>query len=231
MSSSEPKLSIPLDYKILYSKRKTIELRFENANTLLIKAPKNTNPQSIADILSRKADWISKTRLKLSQRWPVPKMAADERILLLGEWRELEINPVGHKKISLSESGKIVISKDLAMQGAQVLIPFYRQITHYWVHHFADLYSSKWQLTYKSIRINSAKTRWGSCGANNTLNFSWRLAMTPLLSIEYVVAHELAHIKHHNHSKAFWQFLEQMMPHYKQGQTWLKENGNKLPQI
>ncbi len=231
MSSSEPKLSIPLDYKILYSKRKTIELRFENANTLLIKAPKNTNPQSIADILSRKADWISKTRLKLSQRWPVPKMAADEQILLLGEWRELEINPVGHKKISLSESGKIVISKDLAMQGAQVLIPFYRQITHYWVHHFADLYSSKWQLTYKSIRINSAKTRWGSCGANNTLNFSWRLAMTPLLSIEYVVAHELAHIKHHNHSKAFWQFLEQMMPHYKQGQTWLKENGNKLPQI
>ncbi len=231
MSSSEPKLSIPLDYKILYSKRKTIELRFENANTLLIKAPKNTNPQSIANILSRKADWISKTRLKLSQRWPVPKMAADEQILLLGEWRELEINPVGHKKISLSESGKIVISKDLAMQGAQVLIPFYRQITHYWVHHFADLYSSKWQLTYKSIRINSAKTRWGSCGANNTLNFSWRLAMTPLLSIEYVVAHELAHIKHHNHSKAFWQFLEQMMPHYKQGQTWLKENGNKLPQI
>ena len=231
MSSSEPKLSIPLDYKILYSKRKTIELRFENANTLLIKAPKNTNPQSIADILSRKADWISKTRLKLSQRWPVPKMAADERILLLGEWRELEINPVGHKKISLSESGKIVISKDLAMQGAQVLIPFYRQITHHWVHHFADLYSSKWQLTYKSIRINSAKTRWGSCGARNTLNFSWRLAMTPLLSIEYVVAHELAHIKHHNHSLSFWQFLEQMMPHYKQGQAWLKENGNKLPQI
>lgn len=231
MSSSEPELSIPLEYKILYSKRKTIELRFENVNLLLIKAPKNTSPKHIADVLTNKTDWIRKTRLKLIQRWPVPKMMAGEKILLLGEWRELEINPVGHKKISLSGSGKIVISKDLAMQGAQALVPFYRQITRHWVHHFADLYSSKWQLTYKSIRINSAKTRWGSCGARNTLNFSWRLAMTPLLSIEYVVAHELAHIKHHNHSLSFWQFLEQMMPHYKQGQAWLKENGNKLPQI
>jgi len=231
MASSEPKFTPPLEYKILYSKRKTIELRFENANLLLIKAPKNTSPNRIADILLNKKDWIRKTQQKLSQRWPVPKMVTGEKILLLGEWRELEISPAGNKKISLSASGKIVISEDLAMQGAQALIPFYRQITRHWVHHFADLYSQKWQLTYKSIRVNGAKTRWGSCGARNTLNFSWRLAMTPLLSIEYVVAHELAHIKHHNHSPSFWQFLGQIMPHYKPGQAWLKENGNKLPQL
>ena len=102
-------------------------------------------------------------------------------------------------------------------------------MTRQWTEHYAQIYSEKHQLPYNGIRVSAAKTRWGSCGANNTLNFSWRLAMTPLLSIEYVVAHELAHIKHRNHSKAFWDFVAQIMPNYEQGRAWLKQNGHALP--
>ncbi len=127
----------------------------------------------------------------------------------------------------------ITLSQKLASQGAAGgLIPLYRQVTRQWTEHYAQIYSEKHQLPYNGIRVSSAKTRWGgSCGgANNTLNFSWRLAMTPLLSIEYVVAHELAHIKHRNHSKAFWGgFVAQIMPNYEPGRAWLKQNGHALP--
>jgi hypothetical protein len=84
-------------------------------------------------------------------------------------------------------------------------------------------------LQVKSIRITGAKRRWGSCSRQNSLNFSLRLAMVPPEALEYVVVHELAHTRHHDHSRAFWAFLEQMLPGYETQRRWLKQNGLKLP--
>lgn len=67
-----------------------------------------------------------------------------------------------------------------------------------------------------AIRINSAKTRYGSCSGKNSLNFSLYLVDKDERFIDYVVVHELAHIKHHNHSKEFYRFVEQFMPDYKE---------------
>lgn len=66
------------------------------------------------------------------------------------------------------------------------------------------------------IRITSARTRFGSCSAKNSLSFSWRLMDYPEEAIDYVVVHELAHIRHHNHSKAFYAFIERFLPDYRQ---------------
>lgn len=221
--------SAPLEYKIIYSKRKTIELRFDGANLLLIKVPQRTRKSAIEAILHQKADWIERTRKRLAQRLPVPQMVQGEQILLLGNWHSLNIQKVVTPDEVFNTPGVITLSQKLASQGVAGLIPLYRQVTRQWTEHYAQIYSEKHQLPYNGIRVSAAKTRWGSCGANNTLNFSWRLAMTPLLSIEYVVAHELAHIKHRNHSKAFWGFVAQIMPNYEQGRAWLKQNGHALP--
>ena len=59
-------------------------------------------------------------------------------------------------------------------------------------------------LKYESIRINNATTRWGSCGYKNTLNFTWRLIMAPERVVDYVIIHELMHLKQKNHSRKFW---------------------------
>lgn len=74
-----------------------------------------------------------------------------------------------------------------------------------------------------SVKINRAKGRFGSCGAKNTLNFSCFLMLYPLPQIEYVVVHELCHIKEHNHSSRFYREIEKVMPDYRQRQKILKD--------
>lgn len=231
MLNNEATKTTPFEIKVIYSKRKTIELRFLDADLLQIKAPNRTSKQKLADVLLQKADWIAKTRRTLAERWQTPQMKQGEQILLLGSWHSLKILSTPNAKPKIGETGVITIGQSLAETGASALVPLYRQLTRQWTEHYAQRYAQRWQLTHQGIRITSASTRWGSCGPKNTLNFSWRLAMAPLISIEYLVVHELAHIKHRDHSKAFWQFLKQMMPDFEEGQSWLKQNGNKLPKI
>jgi predicted metal-dependent hydrolase len=82
--------------------------------------------------------------------------------------------------------------------------------------------------TYKSIRINSAVTRWGSCGPSNTLNFSWRLLAAPPDVIDSVILHELVHTEIKNHSSRFYTKLASVKPDYKESEKWLKNNSGIL---
>ncbi len=79
-----------------------------------------------------------------------------------------------------------------------------------------DYYANIMQVNPNSVKINSAKKRYGSCSGTNNLNFSLYLMDKDERFIDYVVVHELAHIKHHNHSKEFYGFIEQFMPDYKE---------------
>ena len=81
---------------------------------------------------------------------------------------------------------------------------------------------------YSKITIRDQKTRWGSCSANGTLSFSFRLMMAPPRVLDYVVVHELCHLTHMNHSKDFWNMVESILPDYKEHRKWLKENGHTL---
>ena len=79
-----------------------------------------------------------------------------------------------------------------------------------------EYYAEIMQVKPASVKINSAKKRYGSCSGTNNLNFSLYLMDKDERFIDYVVVHELAHIKHHNHSKDFYKFVEQFMPDYKE---------------
>ena len=79
------------------------------------------------------------------------------------------------------------------------------------------------------IRIGSAKKSWGSCSSSGRLTFSWRLMMAPPEAIDYVVVHELAHLKQLNHSKAFWKIVEEVMPDWKKRRRELKLLQNLIP--
>lgn len=89
-------------------------------------------------------------------------------------------------------------------------------------------YSSISNLKYNKINITNAKKRWGSCNAKNNLNFPLRLASASEKIIDYVVVHELCHIKEKNHSKKFWNKVQRLMPDYKKHRKWLKDKGYLL---
>lgn len=89
------------------------------------------------------------------------------------------------------------------------------------VEHFADLMGVK----YGRITVRRQKTRWGSCSSKGNLNFNCLLMLCPDFVVDYVVVHELCHLKQMNHSERFWAEVERVLPQYKEARKWLKENG------
>lgn len=89
-------------------------------------------------------------------------------------------------------------------------------------------YAEIMEVTYGRITIRNQKTRWGSCSSKGNLNFNCLLMLMPDKVLDYVVVHELCHLKQMNHSKKFWMEVEKYMPDYKSYKKWLNENGGAL---
>ena len=100
---------------------------------------------------------------------------------------------------------------DLISQAKKYIIPRTAEL--------AQIYG----FSYEKIRITRAQTRWGSCSSRKTLSFSYRLMQYPEICIDYVIIHELCHLRQMNHSQAFWQEVEKIMPHYKDAEKILKD--------
>jgi len=90
------------------------------------------------------------------------------------------------------------------------------------------LHSQHLGLRAKGITIRDQTTRWGSCSSTGGLSFSWRLVLAPPFVLDYVAAHEVAHLEEMNHGPRFWKLVEQCIPDYRKAQNWLKHSGAKL---
>ncbi len=108
------------------------------------------------------------------------------------------------------------------------LIPAYKKDALAKITERVKFYAEKTGLKYKSIAISNALHRWGSCSPKGRLRFTWRLMLAPLEVIDYVAVHELAHLEHKNHSRAFWSKVRQILPDYKKSAAWLKDNQHLL---
>ncbi|WP_225334804.1 M48 family metallopeptidase [Halomicrobium urmianum] len=92
----------------------------------------------------------------------------------------------------------------------------------------ADHFAEKMGVEYDQIEIRNQRTRWGSCSTNGTLGLNWRLMMAPPEIIDYIIVHELAHLREANHSSAFWSLVAEYDPEYESHAEWLVENSARL---
>jgi predicted metal-dependent hydrolase len=83
-------------------------------------------------------------------------------------------------------------------------------------------------VSYERIRIGGQRTLWGSCSVRGTLSFNWRLVLAPLEVLDYVVVHELCHLRVADHSRRFWTLVERRRPHWRDQRDWLREHGAEL---
>ncbi|MBJ3785808.1 M48 family metallopeptidase [Devosia sediminis] len=90
-------------------------------------------------------------------------------------------------------------------------------------HHAARL-----GVTVKQVRLRSQSSRWGSCSSTGNINYNWRLILAPPHVLDYVAAHEVAHLVEMNHSDAFWATVERTLPDMERGKAWLKAHGREL---
>ncbi|MEM1373291.1 MAG: SprT family zinc-dependent metalloprotease [Pseudomonadota bacterium] len=94
-----------------------------------------------------------------------------------------------------------------------------------------DIHAARIGRPFSKITLRDTRSRWGSCSSRGSLNFSWRLAMAPPEVLDYVAAHEVAHLQEMNHSAAFWAVVEGLVPDYRSHVRWLKTEGGRLQAI
>ena len=141
--------------------------------------------------------------------------------LLLGENYEIRLTDTRYIRLNVKESALYLPEKN-----ARKRLVLWLKENAKRIFTQASLETAKRMgVTVQSVEISSARTRWGSCSRDNRIRYSFRLLYTPKEMVEYVIVHELAHVKHKNHSPAFWREVEKYVPDYKARRKWLKEHG------
>ncbi|NEZ47197.1 M48 family metallopeptidase [Clostridium niameyense] len=115
--------------------------------------------------------------------------------------------------------------KDIINQSIE---KFYKVKAYEILEQRTKYYGNKIGYLPNKITVKSQRTLWGSCSSKKNINYNYRLIMAPINIIDYIVVHELCHLKHMNHSKDFWNMVEGTIVNYKERRKWLKENGSKL---
>ena len=167
-----------------------------------------------------KKSWL-KTKMKSFQR-PI-FVSEGIKIPIIGTEIKIQCSAVQRPK----QVGSILFvskQKPVSTQVKEYLTEICKINLDYMCKEFAERLGSK----VHKITLRDTRSRWGSCSNDAKLMFSWRLVMAPEDVLAYVAAHEVAHLRHMNHSKDFWETVEYLFGPYKKERAWLKQNGSTL---
>jgi predicted metal-dependent hydrolase len=216
--------------EIIFSSRKTIALIVQRDGKLIVRAPKQATKKQIKEFVDLKSNWIRRKQAEVLQKKAqavTNHFIEGEKFLYLGSAYPLKVVDQISPPLTLID-GMFLLSGTYQPHGIDIFTNWYKNQARIMISERVKLYATRHKLSYSRINISSARTRWGSCSSTGTLSFTWRLVMAPLPVIDYVVVHELAHIREKNHGKRFWAAVASMLPGYEAQKKWLKQNGHLL---
>jgi hypothetical protein len=152
-------------------------------------------------------------------------------ISLLGQIFNLVVMDVPTLKSFVFKDGnnlKIFKAYDEKLTYRDILIRHLRVEARKYITDRVEYYSKLTEKKFNRIFIKDTKSRWGSCSSKRNLNFNWRLVLAPPYVLDYVCAHEVAHLTYMNHSQEFWQLLSEIFPDYRDSKEWLRKKGEEL---
>lgn len=215
--------------KLVRSKRKSIALEIKEDGALVVRAPFFMKDALIQSFIHQKRDWIHKVYQRARQRFAQsrPKQFIEgEKFLYLGHEYGLHIALDMFGKLLFED--KFILSKRYVPKARELIERWYRDEAFAVFTKRCNYYAQKMGVSYKNLKLTSPKYRWGSCHPKGNLCFNWRLVMAPIEILDYVVVHELAHLREPNHSSRFWAHVEKVLPGHRDAKKWLKENRFQL---
>ena len=208
--------------KIIRTKRKTLAVCISPTGTVTVRAPLFCDTARIFDFLEQKQDWIlrqQQKRARLSSLLPSADLDGYE-FSFLGKPTKIRI--FDGKHVHYNELENEIL---LPQTGTQAkLLKFLKQTSQKVFCERTKKLAERMAVAYKSVSVTSAKTRWGSCSGKDVIRFSFRLIYANVDVIDYVIVHELAHVRYKNHSKNFWREVEKYAPDFKTHRVWLKKH-------
>lgn len=219
-------MPVKIDH-IFRSKRRTISIQVLEDASLLVRAPNRVPQVVIQDFVESRENWILKQKhLAASRRSAPHQFSAGEGFLFLGTSYPLLLVDHQRERLHFNQAFHLM-EKDLPA-ARQIFTNWYRlQAAQVFKERMA-LHSSLTGLSPSGMRLSSARTRWGSCSPVGRISLTWRLVMAPLEVIDYVIVHELVHLKVKNHSKTFWERVKVYYPSSAGCRKWLRLNGHLL---
>lgn len=216
------------EYKVIKSNRRSLSIIIERDKSVVVHAPLSLSDYRIKEeVDKRKALILSKINSHQKSIQRTAKEFVDgEQFLFMGKYYSLQINFTELPAIEFNDA--FVVNAPDVETAKKLMFDWYqrqaREILTPRIIYFAEHMGVK----RKRININSAKYLWGSCTPAGTLNFNWHIVKAPPEVIDYIVVHELAHLREHNHSSEFWNIVAVQIPQYEDAKKWLKLNGHEL---
>ncbi|WP_215781379.1 M48 family metallopeptidase [Paludibacterium sp. B53371] len=223
-----PTLALPegIDAEVVVTRRvrKTIGIRIADGRIELAAHPR-VPLATLQRVLDDKRDWI-RAHWQRQQAVHVRRSAPPGQLLLQGRVLSLQHDPCGPATVRQEGDTLWVGGQPSAVR---------EQVAHFLFCQAAEQFPRQWRrLAPLAARepgpllLSSARTRWGSCHQDGRIRLNWRLIQAPADILDYVIAHELAHLRHMNHSPAFWQETGRLFPAWREARSWLRQYGEQL---
>lgn len=226
--------------------RRRLTLSVGPTGAIRLRAAQTTSKRAIDRFLNQCMPWLTKTVTAYQEhrkKNPPKTYQMGERFLFLGEHRTLRFACRSEKKFAFVIRGNELIAyvpDTLWHEGWQThpQPQLHPQYIHFLKKQARDILqdrlqflSQKMALYPSSVSFRSQRTRWGSCSAHGHISLNWRLVLAPLNVLDYVVIHELAHLRHPNHSAPFWNLVATYCPDYENCKKWLRENQGEIDAV
>lgn len=211
-------------------RRKTVSIFIERNGSVRVLAPVSASDEKIEaavkgseyQIFTKLAKWKELNQGKVNREF-----VNGQSFLYLGRNYRLKITE--NQIVSLKISGGFFhLDKKYLSKAYTVFKDFYKQKTEYKIKERLKLIEEKFQDKPSAIKVLELQNRWASWTPNNGLNFHWKCVMAPVSVLDYIITHEMVHLKYPNHSTEFWNELDKKMPNFREQENWLKHNGVKM---
>lgn len=221
-----------IPYSVRRSPRRTkVTITVERDRSVVVHAPNHASDEAIERIVEAKRNWIyEKTQhsRKYARRLHPPgkELVSGESALYLGRSYRIEVVDTETEYIQFDQ--RFLIPASLAPHKKGVLREWYIAQAKERILPRVEKQGRELGVSFRQARIVDSRYRWGSCTVRDNINLNWRLIKAPMFVVQYVIAHELAHLLEPNHTPRFWNIVRTQVPTVDRARGWLREHGQML---
>jgi predicted metal-dependent hydrolase len=198
------------------------------------------------EFLSRHLDWLKERVAGLSEPVPFshgavvplrgyahvvrfPGMVRRRGVVWIEEAEDTKAAPAwpGGARVAVRRLPRLHVAGE-EEHAPRRLLDWLKRQAHLDLKNRVDVHAGRLRLTPQRLYVRDQTTRWGSCSTSGALSFSWRLVLAPPFVLDYLAAHEVAHLAHMNHGPRFWSLVERTMPRHEEARSWLRKHGSSL---
>lgn len=227
---------LDIEYQLLPgTDRQTTDIVIERDGVITVRPPLRMKPEQVDEtVLSKRmwiyrnlAEWRDLNATRIAREW-----VSGESFLYLGSSYRLQLVQSQDEPLKLKD-GRFCLLRSIMAAGGneaahQVFETFYKEKGLPRITKRVAFFAGKVGVTPGGVQIKDLGFRWASCLRNGDLHFHWKCLMAPLTIIDYIVVHELCHLRHRDHSDAFWNEVDKVLPDYRDRKEWLRMRGVEL---